>query len=298
MNIALRDRAATRGLTIATPAGKETPWSLTAPVDAAALQAELWHEGYFVGGVAAGGVGGVAAGGIGSGPSLPPALVARCRDAIELVLAAGAPPLAAFAFDAPWQLGALLAEHAAAAFDGEPAMLPAFWAWCLVDEQGRGWEPHRDRPKNPLDDRGAPLSITLWAALTDATTQNGCIHVLPAPLDLQYGNPHATNEILHVQCVRALPAPAGTVLGWTSALLHWGGVARAGHTGRTSIAFEWQRADRPPPDEPTFPRGWIPAPAKRRALILRQWAQYEHMHELPDAQRAALTAVLDALLPA
>lgn len=262
--------------------GSPTTWSLLAPVDVAAVQAELWTEGYFVGGV----------------PSIPAALVQRCRAAIERVIAAGAPPLAAFAYDAPWELQLLLAEHAAAALDGEAVLLPAFWAWRLGDEHARGWEPHRDRPANPIDERGAPSSITLWVALTDATTDNGCIHVLPAPLDVQYQNPQASCEVLHVQCVRALPAPAGTVLGWTHALLHWGGVARAGRGGRTSIAFELQAAAHPPrPDEPTFPRGWFPDPAQRRALIERQWQQYEHMHELPEARRAGLGAVLDELLP-
>lgn len=41
----------------------------------------------------------------------------------------------------------------------------------------------------------------------------------------------------------------------------------------------------------------MPAAAERRALILRQWQQYEHMHELPELERAGLEAVLDALLP-
>ncbi len=257
-----------------------TTWQLLAPVDTAALQAELWTEGYFVD----------------PAPSVPPALVARCRDAIEQVRAEGAPPLAAFALDAPWELQALLHDHAAAALDGAAALLPAFWAWRLTDDHARGWDPHRDRPRNPIDDRGAPRSLTLWVALSDARTDNGCIHVLPAPLDVQYGNPRASNEVLHLGGIRALPAPAGSVLGWTSSLLHWGGIARAGRSGRTSIAFEFQAAAHPPPDETVYPRGWFPTPAERRALVLHQWQQYEHMHELPASMRERLEAVLDALL--
>lgn len=269
--------AAARDLTIGSPSA----WELVAPLDAAALQAELWSEGYYVSPT----------------PAVPPALIARCRDAIELVRAAEVHPLAAFAFDAPWELCALIHDHAAAAFDGEAAVLPAFWAWRLTDAHPRGWEPHRDRARNPIDERGAPRSMTLWVAITDARTDNGCIHVVPAPYDLQYGNPRASNDLMHPSAIRALPAPAGSILGWTSGLLHWGGLARAGRSGRTSIAFEYQAAAHPPPDEPIYPRGWFPAPAERRALIARQWEQYEHMHELPASGRVRLDAVLDVLLP-
>lgn len=242
-------------------------------VDVTALQQALWTEGYFI-----------------ARAVIPPALVAGCRTAVVRATAAGVATVAAFAFDAPWELAAQLTAHADAALDARARLRPAVWAWQITPETPRGWEPHRDRPSIELDDRGAPRSMTLWVALSDATPDNGCMYVLPAPLDVQYRNPNASNELLSVQCVRALPAPAGSVLGWTSSLLHWGGVARAGTPGRVSISFEYQTED---VASPSYPRGWRPTPAERRAIVLEQWDQYAHMHEQPPAARERLSRFLD-----
>lgn len=277
MDAPIRDEAAKLGLTI----GAARAWPLDA-VDRPTLQAHLWEEGYFA-----------------TAPSVPAALVQHCKDAIELVRGRGAPPLAAFAFDAPWELAALLGDHAAAAVDGEARLLPAFWAWRLdpaVDT--RGWAPHRDHPDRPLDPRGAPTSLTLWVPLTDATPDNGCIYAVPAPWDPQYLNPKASPEVLFLQSIRALPAPAGAVLGWTSKLLHWGAMADAHAAPRVSISFEYQAAAAPLYDGVHYPLGYLPSPAERRALIARQWQRYQHMHESPSERADALAGVVAELLPA
>lgn len=272
---ALRTEATARGLTIGAP----TTWTLTRAIDEDAARASLWAEGYFT-----------------SPPSLPPALVARCRDAIELVRAADAPPLASFAFDAPWELAALLAEHAAAALGGAIRLMPAFWAWRLDAHDGRGWAPHRDRAARDIDDDGKPETVALWVPLTDATADNGCMYVVPAPWDPMYPNPRATAEVMFVQAIRALPAPAGSVMGWTSRLLHWGAMARPGSPPRISLSFEYQDAARPAIDGEMFEPGWIPPVARRRALIEAQWPRYAHLHGGTEAQWAALGVVLDHLL--
>ncbi|PNH04087.1 hypothetical protein TSOC_009776 [Tetrabaena socialis] len=66
------------------------------------------------------------------------------------------------------------------------------------DTGGRGWPPHRDRPTMPLlpPDRLPPY-LTLWVALTPATPDNGCIHVLPADLDPLYDSPLAATAVQH-----------------------------------------------------------------------------------------------------
>lgn len=272
----IRDEAARVGLTI----GAARAWPLDHPVDRAKLQAHLWEQGYFV-----------------APPSIPASLVHSCCAAIELVRAHGAPPLAAFAFDAPWEVSELLGDHATAAVDGDARLLPAFWAWRLDQEdEARGWAPHRDHPERDVDDRGAPDSLTLWVALTDATPDNGCIYVVPAHWDPQYQNPSATPEVLFQQSVRAVPAPAGAVLGWTSKLLHWGAMADAHAPPRISLSFEFQAAHRPLFDGVTYPLGWIPSRAERRELIARQWHRYAHMHESAPDRGAALFRVVDELL--
>jgi hypothetical protein len=275
---ALLAEASTRGLTIGAP----RTWALDGEVDRAAVAATLWREGYLA-----------------CAPVIPAALIARCHDAIELVRAAGAPPLAAFVFDAPWELAAALAAHAEAAFAGEARLLPAFWAWRVDgDDAGaaRGWDPHRDHPGLDLDDEGRPQAIALWVPLTDATADNGCMYVVPAPWDPQYGNPRATAEVMFLQSIRALPARAGAVLGWTSRLLHWGAMARPGSPPRISISFEYQAATAPPVERETFPLGWIPAAGERRGLIDRQWQRHAHIHRGDDEARAALADVVVRLL--
>lgn len=275
MQESIRDEAERAGLTIGAPRA----WPLD-PVDRAPVQAHLWSMGYFA-----------------TAPSVPEALREKCRAGIELVRAHDAPPLAVFAFDAPWELAALLGDHAAAAVDGEARLLPAFWAWRLDHrDDGRGWAPHRDHPERELDGRGAPTSLTLWVPLTDATPDNGCIHVVPAPWDPQYLNPNATPEVLFLQSIRAVPAGAGAVLGWTSKLLHWGALADATAAPRISLSFEYQAGHCLPFDGITYPLGWIPDAAERRALIARQWTRYQHMHASSADRGAALTRVVDALL--
>lgn len=262
------------GLTIGAP----RTWSLDRPADAAAVRDELWSEGYFA-----------------APPSVPAELLARCQQAIELVRAEGAPPLAAFAFDAPWELAAVLGAHADAAFTGGARLMPAFWAWRLEDGS-RGWEPHRDRPEREVDDDGQPEAIALWVPLTDATTDNGCMYLVPAPWDPLYLSSRSRAEVIFQQAVRAVPARAGAVLGWTSRLLHWGAMARAGTPPRISISFEYQAADRPAFDGEVFEHGWTPPPSRRQALIDAQWTRYEHMHGEDEERKAALDAVLGRLL--
>jgi ectoine hydroxylase-related dioxygenase (phytanoyl-CoA dioxygenase family) len=242
--------------------------------DVAALQGELWTEGYFI-----------------ARSVLPADLVAACRVAVERASAAGVATVGAFAADAPWELERALVPFADAALGAEARLRPALWAWHLAGDAPRGWKPHRDRPALGADARGAPRSITLWVALTDATPDTGCMYCVPAPLDIQYANPAATDEVWAPQCIRALPAPAGSVLGWSSSLLHWGGIARAGAAGRISLSFEYQTADVP---TPSFARGWTPAPAERGELALEQWDAYVHMHEQPPAARERLSEFLRA----
>lgn len=276
MQAPIREEAARAGLTI----GAARAWPLEHPVDRAKLQAHLWEEGYFV-----------------APPSIPAVLVERCCAAIELVRARGAPPLAAFACDAPWELSELLADHASAALDGDARLVPAFWAWRLDQHsEARGWAPHRDHPERDVDDRGAPDSLTLWVALTDATPDNGCVYVVPAPLDPHYRDPAAPPAAPHLQSIRAVPAPAGSVLGWTSKLLHWSGLADAHAPPRISLSFAFQAANRPLFDGASYPLGWIPSLAERRTLISQQWHRHAHRHASAPAREAALLRVTDDLL--
>jgi ectoine hydroxylase-related dioxygenase (phytanoyl-CoA dioxygenase family) len=108
--------------------------------------------------------------------------------------------------------------------------LPDFWVWHVVpSESAYGWSPHRDRVQPTLDRNNAPHSLTVWVPFTDATPLNGCIYMLPAHLDDRFKqriwDGEGNNQVLQPQNIRALPAPAGSLLAWNQAVLHWGGRA-------------------------------------------------------------------------
>jgi hypothetical protein len=87
--------------------------------------------------------------------------------------------------------------------------------------------------------------------VTDATTLNGCMYVLPHHLDAALRQLGPKGEIGSTQValpdIRALPAAAGSLLAWHQMLLHWGSRAsRLGTSPRCSIAVEFQRGEIPP----------------------------------------------------
>jgi hypothetical protein len=91
--------------------------------------------------------------------------------------------------------------------------------------------------------------VNLWITLADATPTNSCMYVLPAPQDPGYrsGARDTAFDRSQLQDVRALPAPAGSVLGWTTHLMHWGSRSSPDATEpRISATAYVQRADRPP----------------------------------------------------
>jgi len=114
-----------------------------------------------------------------------------------------------------------------------------------------GAEPHRDtlRSHDMYDSKGLPSVINVWIPITDATTLNSCIHVIPAFADPDFRTPRS-DELLPrmidsacLQNVRALPAKAGSILGWSTELLHWGGQSSSGaKMPRLSFAMYFQNA--------------------------------------------------------
>jgi hypothetical protein len=91
--------------------------------------------------------------------------------------------------------------------------------------------------------------------LTDATPHNSCIYVLPFPHDPAI-KAFLNNEIPMViqqqanltnwSNIRALPARAGSVLGWTPYILHWGSSSTDWAThARVSIGIYYEAADSP-----------------------------------------------------
>jgi hypothetical protein len=203
---------------------------------------------------------------------LPAELVARARADVERRGYAAE----AFLDDAMWEILDAVLPIGREALDGEVAILPAFWAW-KVAASDKGWPKHRDNASRALDADGRLISVTLWIPLTDATTRNGCIHCVPAYWDWAYENPTASVVVSSEQCVRAIPATAGSVLGWSHALLHWGGMCAPDEPPRIATSYELIRTDRASLVPRVYPAGWRPSADERAAILEEMRDKYKHM---------------------
>ena len=101
--------------------------------------------------------------------------------------------------------------------------------------------------------------LSIWVPLTDATLTNGCMYVVPRGEDVKgamarFNTSETTyaDTVTLLQHARALPAPAGSVLGWGFDVLHWGSLSRNASAPRVSVAYEWLGPDGDP-DEDELP---------------------------------------------
>lgn len=204
--------------------------------------------------------------------------VARLRTGIENVASDSWPAVFCMVYDEYWRFFAGLRDAILKPILGADCrMLPAFWAWRVDPAAGdAGWRPHRDRGSNTLLEDGMPKCITVWAPLTDATPLNGCVSIIPANLDPDYLVFEKENRVgPSLQHVRALPAPAGSILLWNHRLYHWGGASSPrAKEPRISLAFEFQRGDEPPYKEPLLDPGVLPSFSMRLQLIVKMQAAY------------------------
>jgi hypothetical protein len=185
------------------------------------------------------------------------------------------------------------------------------------DEEGhRGFGssfglPHRDysaaeslHHEGGEDGKESPKILTVWIPLNDATLDNGCMYVVPREFDTDFArtdsNHHAhMNPATEVQRglsskihfplhgVRALPAPAGSLLAWYGNTIHWGSTcSRYANAPRKSIALTFRRNDNnlgtkeAPPI--TMTQASFMTPEFRLALISRSLLLYNQWHALAD----------------
>jgi hypothetical protein len=227
----------------------------------------------------------------------------RLRECIATLHAQKIPLAFAFVYDELWQAFQGVSAFIERALGKGYQALPDFWVWHVpATEQATGWGPHRDRVQPTLDRDNAPHSLTVWLPFSDATPLNGCIYVLPAHLDERFKrrvwDGHDNNVVKDPQDVRALPAPAGSLLAWNQAVLHWGGRAsRLAEAPRASAAFEFQRGDKPPFNQPLLDPNKIPDFSTRLGLVGKQVLQYQHMYPLTPAVEAIATELRDRYMP-
>jgi hypothetical protein len=214
-------------------------------------------------------------------PCLPPDDVTRLSDAVQRLDTEGLPLGFLYVYDEPWRLSAWARPLLAALLGDDFKQLPDIWAWCVrADGVSRGWPPHRDRDFETLLPSGLPKSLSLWIPLTDATPDNGCMYVLPTGYDKNFLLRHKDVSVDVPQHIRALPAPAGSILGWNHVLVHWSGrTSRYATVPRVSISIEYQRADAKPENTPLLDPRRPPPFERRLGLIGKQIQQYAHMYD-------------------
>ena len=222
-----------------------------------------------------------------------PLPIGDVADAVRAVVTAGHLPIFSFMYDEAWLLFAALERLIAGILDDGYAMLPAIWAWHVDGQREQtGWRPHRDQDSTTLRADGSPKSLTVWIPLADATPRNGCMYVLPADRDPLYKATMQNDIQLELQDIRALPSPAGGVLGWSQALLHWGARGSADAPPRISLSIEFQRGDEAPIKQPLLSPQEIPSPAQRLKLILRQLVQHQNINSVTSEMLAFAKAIV------
>jgi len=210
---------------------------------------------------------------------------------------AGLSPVFAFLFDEFWHPFVKLHLLFRALLAGDYSLLPDFWVWN-VDPRKReaGWQPHRDKGRKALFADGSPKSITAWIPLSSATPLNGCMYVVPKPLDPTYATPEEQQIRFAPQSIRALPGRPGDFFIWNQAIYHWGGASSPyAAESRVSMAFELQRADVPPFNAPLIEPLRVVPFEERLLLIARQLHRYRHMYDV-DPKIAQIAADLLARL--
>ncbi len=165
-------------------------------------------------------------------PILDQSVLARLRLGVERVARARLPSVFACVYDEFYQLFAGLESLLTPILGARYLMVPeGFWTFFVeVGDSAEGaWSataPHRDSigPDPAIIEDDLPTIVNIWIPLTDATPLNSCIYIVPAPLDTGYRTRERRVRAaeIRLQDIRALPAAAGSVLAWTTHLVHWG----------------------------------------------------------------------------
>jgi phytanoyl-CoA dioxygenase PhyH len=221
-----------------------------------------------------------------SGPGVAAADCLALSTAIERIIEARYHPMFLAVYDEYWRVMQGIAPLLTPILGQGYRVLGDFWIWCISHRTASaGWTPHRDdqfpRRVTLRDDR-TPTIVTVWIPFTDATPLNGCMYLLPLSRDPNVGKRSDAVEPGSLQDVRALPAPAGSVLAWNQYILHWGGAASRFADGpRMSTGIYVQAGDVPLfTDKPVDFDQALPF-GKRLSLIASNMLLYQPMHRFP-----------------
>jgi hypothetical protein len=197
-------------------------------------------------------------------------LLDRLAAGVEKIREAGWPTPFVFVYDEYWQLMHPLKHVFESLLGPDVKLLPEFWCWHIdKTNDSKGIYPQRGRTAvQTIGKDHAPKSLRIWIPLTDTSISNGCLFALPANLDNDYSANLENRKVDNLQDIRAIPTRKGTVLGFTEALLHWGGRSsdKALHPSMT-LSFVCQRGDASPYETPLLSPFALPSFKERLGLI-------------------------------
>ena len=151
----------------------------------------------------------------------------------------GYPAVFIFLFDQAWYLCLHLFDLMQPILNDDEAVLEAsMYAWSL-QRQSKANEkvgsnfgvPHRDITYNNCHaSDGSPDILSLWIPLTDVSTENGCMYVVPRECDPQFSIDNTAKDqdpfshrFNYAAITPLAPLKPGAVLIWHPNLIHWGG---------------------------------------------------------------------------
>ncbi len=233
-------------------------------------------------------------------PLFDGAVVRRMREGVGAVRGAGWPAVFTFVYDEFWQAFQVpaLVRLLSGALGAGYRQVPHVWTFFIPPLKGAsGWPPHIDgRDFAYNSDR-----MTLWIPLGDATLANGCMYVvsregLAEPLAKNFSALDAFGAAdvrSLLRGVRALPARAGSVLGWDFGVVHWGATCESGDDPRVSISTEFLRENAEPArgEQPLLGAAGAPEYRERLSVIGRAILAYERF-EAPMIRYAELARQL------
>lgn len=174
-----------------------------------------------------------------------PGIVAPFDDiaeAMKRIVDAGLPSAFIGVYDEVWAIAAQMQGIMDGLFAGHAAMIPNFWA-SFAEDGDAGTTAGRRRPGVSLNKDGTPRALSVWLPITDATTENGCIYVVPADQDRNYGKGTGERADACLQAIRALPARAGDLLIWTGETYTWQSRSARHNADGPQLALSWEFQD-------------------------------------------------------
>jgi hypothetical protein len=169
---------------------------------------------------------------------------------IQTLIDKGLPPVYCFVYDLFWQLILEMGPVLSDILTENYLIIPNVWTWHVEGQKTSYFPPHRDlKDEDFIDAAGMPTLFSLWIPLTDVTTYNSCMYVLPASRDPEYPSDaltwrerwqnfgHKPWKVEDLVNIRALPAKKGTFMGWNGGVLHWGSKPHPKAGPRISIGY-------------------------------------------------------------